>query len=547
LRGQRGSGAVTPAGDVVDFHALFESAPGLYAVLGPDLRILAATDAFLAATLTRREDIVGRRVFDVFAGSPGDGGAGVATLRASLDRVRRHRVPDTMAVQRHDLRLPDERGGGLEERWWSIRHTPVLMSGNRLEYVVQQVEDVTELVRRRGEGAPAPVALSREPAELEAEVLRRSVELHQANTLLRAASEAKNEFLSRMSHELRTPLAAIVGFGELLSLSDLDADRQNWVRMIRKAGESLVALVDEVVDLSRIESGHLELSPEVVALGPMLAHAVELMRPLAAASETTILPPVVSTGRASVHADSQRLEQVVINLLSNAIKYNRPGGEVRVTVSPGRAGCVRIGVEDTGPGIDPESVEKLFTPFERLGAASGGIQGTGLGLVLSRNLVEAMGGTMGVESDPSGSTFWVELEAAAPAAAADEDDALLEVRDYGAARTLLYVEDVVAHVHLIEELLRRRPSVRLVPAMLGQMGLDLAREHRPDLILLDVDLPDLGGGDVLLRLRDDEATRDIPVVVLTDGSDDPLAGASACLSKPIGVRRVLEVLDEFLA
>jgi CheY-like chemotaxis protein len=210
---------------------------------------------------------------------------------------------------------------------------------------------------------------------------------------------------------------------------------------------------------------------------------------------------------------------------------------------------VRIGVEDTGRGIDAESIDKLFTPFERLGARSAGVQGTGLGLVLSRNLVEAMGGTIGVESGPSGSTFWIDLEAAGPEPEAAEggDDKVLEVRDYGVARRLLYVEDGIANVRLIEELLRRRPRVRLVPAMLGQMGLDLARQHRPDLILLDLDLPDLGGEEVLARLRGDTATRGIPVVVLTDGAEGGVPGASACLAKPIGVRRLLEVLDRFLA
>jgi CheY-like chemotaxis protein/anti-sigma regulatory factor (Ser/Thr protein kinase) len=264
----------------------------------------------------------------------------------------------------------------------------------------------------------------------------------------------------------------------------------------------------------------------------------------------------VLAGSGYAIADGQRLKQVLINLLSNAIKYNRAGGEVQVTVEAPDDNRLRIDVADTGKGIDEASLAKLFTPFERLDAAGSDVEGTGLGLALSRTLVEAMGGGIEVESTPGvGTTFRVELGRGEPAAVHipdGEERKFLAKRTYGAERSLLYIEDTVANVRLVEEILRSRPSIRLLPAMMGRLGLELAFEHQPDLILLDLHLPDIGGEKVLAQLRDDERTREIPVVMLsadaTKRTPRPLleAGANAYLTKPIGVRRLLEVVDQYL-
>ena len=556
-----GTPSVTRERVEVDFRALFEGAPGLYLVLDPDLNIVAVNEAYLTATMTRREDILGRGIFDVFPDNPEDPEAtGVGNLRASLRRVREHLVPDTMAVQKYDIRRPPEQGGGFEVRYWSPLNTPVLEGSGRLAYIIHRVEDVTEFVRlKEAESRQEAVTteLRERTSEMEAEILRRSQELQQANEALRAAGEAKNEFLSRVSHELRTPLTAIMGFGELLGLAELDAQKARWVGMIRRASEHLLGLVNDVLDISRIESGQFSISPEPVPLRPLIDEAFELMRPLAESHEVGLEPAPPLAGVGYVVADSQRLKQVVINLLSNAIKYNHAGGTVRVAVAPVAGGRIRISVADTGPGIDEASLPRLFVPFDRLGAAATGIEGTGLGLSLSRNLVEAMGGILDVESTVgTGSTFWIELrsgEAAAGERAAKDDSALTTVRMYPRERSLLYIEDTVANVRLIEGVLERRPSVRLLPAMLGRLGIELAHEHRPDLILLDLHLPDVGGEEVLAHLRADDATRDIPIVVLSADAtrrhlDEVMAlGARGYLTKPIGVRRLLEALDEHLA
>jgi CheY-like chemotaxis protein/two-component sensor histidine kinase len=323
-----------------------------------------------------------------------------------------------------------------------------------------------------------------------------------------------------------------------------------------KAGQHLLRLVDEALDISRIEAGELSLSLEPVEITGLLEDAVELVQPLADGRGIAVHRPQISDGSGYVRADSQRLKQVLINLLSNAVKYNRDGGEVRVSVEAVGSDRIHIAVSDTGPGIDSDSLGKLFTPFERLNAAAD-VQGTGLGLALSRSLVEAMGGTLEVESAPGeGSTFTVELARGEPVAVAEagtDERELIAERSYGGERRLLYIEDTVANLRLIEEILRSRPSIKLLPAGMGRLGLELAAEHRPDMILLDLHLPDIGGEEVLARLREEERTREIPVVILsadaTERSRAPLLenGARGYLTKPIRVRDLLAVVDEFLA
>jgi signal transduction histidine kinase len=538
--------APVEASEQVDFRALFEGAPGLYLVLDPELRIVAASDAYLEATMTRREEIMGRGLFEVFPDNPEDPEAtGVRNLSASLERVRHRRRPDTMAVQKYDIQRPDDEGGGFEVRYWSPKNSPVLDEAGELVYIIHRVQEVTEFVR-----------LSEKGSEQEAEIFLRGQELQDLNEQLQAAALAKNDFLSRMSHELRTPLAAIMGFSELLGLADLDERKREWADTILKAGRHLLQLVDEVLDISRIEAGELSLSVEPVPIAPLLDEAIGLIQPMADGRGVAVHAPRIAEGSGYVHADNQRLKQVLINLLSNAVKYNREGGMVRIAVEARASDRMRIAVTDTGPGIDPGSFDRLFTPFERLDATAH-IEGTGLGLALSRSLVEAMGGSLTVESSlGEGSTFIIELgrgEPAAVASAVGDDGHAIAERNYDGERSVLYIEDTVANIRLVEEILSSRPSVRVLPAGMGSLGLELAAEHRPDLVLLDLHLPDLGGGEVLARLRADERTRDIPVVILsadaTDGTPGPLldAGAQAYLTKPIGVRKLLEVVDAYVA
>lgn len=361
------------------------------------------------------------------------------------------------------------------------------------------------------------------------------------------ADRAKSEFLSRMSHELRTPLNAILGFAQLLEMDELDADQDESVREIRRSGAHLLELIDEVLDISRIESGkgRLEIAP--TSLLTVLDQSISMVKPLASEGGV-VLDVDLPTIDVYVSADAQRLKQVVLNLLSNAIKYNQPGGSVRTTieVSDGR---VRVPVCDTGKGIAPEMTDRLFSPFDRLGAERSGTSGTGLGLVLSKKLVEAMDGSLEVSSEPGrGSTFTIDL----PLAESPQVDQNHKERPTTHTDgCILYIEDDPANLRLVERLIgKHRPQTTLMTAMQGATGLDLARLHRPILILLDVNLADMDGGDVLLRLKDDPATRSIRVLMVSaDASKEKTEamlalGADGYLTKPLNVDLLLESIDD---
>jgi CheY-like chemotaxis protein len=320
-----------------------------------------------------------------------------------------------------------------------------------------------------------------------------------------------------------------------------------------KAARHLASFIDDIADISRAEMHKLSVSIEPVPVRGVVADALDLMRPLAASYGVRLDPPPPASQH--VFADPRRLRQVLLNLLSNAVKYNHPAGRVSVDIDAQPGDRLRIRIRDTGRGIADYDIGQLFTPFQRLDAAQAGIEGAGLGLTLSRQLIEAMGGTIGATSAPGeGSVFWVELPVAQPAATADATagaDPVVEQRAYTAPKTILYVEDMLESLLLVEHILKQRPSTSLVPAMLGGAALDLAAEYRPHLILLDLNLPDIPGEELLRRFKADPATRATPVVIISAAAermDSLLAmGAAACLTKPISVRNFLHTLDALLA
>src|ERR1700722_10445422 len=555
-----GPAGATPAGQGPDFRAVFEALPGAYCLLDPDLVIVAASDAYLRDTRTSRAGVVGRPLTAVFPDRPDP--RGVATLRASLDVVRSDQVPDTIVVDRYDIPAAGP-GGEPDARYWSLVNVPVLGPGRRLAYVIHWLDDVTDYVRTisgQGGGEHPAGAQQGRVQRIEADLLALTHGLQQGNQALqepneslRGAYNAKKYFLDRLSHELRTPLHTILGFGELLSLDGLSAEHREWITMTLQASRHLVQLMDEAGDVAQIEDRTLTLSMEAVLVHRVIADVIEMIRPLARAEGVQNSPPPRPAASQYVRADEQRFRQIMLNLLSNAVKYNYPGGRVTISVGDQPGDQLRVSVADTGRGIAGQDVGRLFLPFERLDAAQAGVEGAGLGLALSRDLIEAMGGTTGVSSvQGQGSTFWIELPATEPVAVSQlaiERDGIVSSRDYPTGKTVLYAEDMVENLRLVEQILKQRPSVTLLPAMLAGVALDLARQHRPDMILLDLRLPDMPGEQVLLRLRADHRTRDIPVVILSADATrqriDQLraVGVVDYLTKPIDVRSLLRTVD----
>jgi len=388
---------------------------------------------------------------------------------------------------------------------------------------------------------------------------RERFELLEASARAESANRAKSEFLARMSHELRTPLNSIIGFSQVLQLEQLAPRHHKDIDHILKAGNFLLALVNEVLDLARIESGQMTISLEPVALADTIHDALTLVAPLARDRDVSLnLDTDGLAHDGHVHADRNRLKQVLLNVLSNAIKYNRPGGQVDISFQITDNGRVRTMVADTGTGIAPEHLAKLFEPFERLGAERTDVEGTGLGLALSKALIEAMGGTIEVESKlGSGTTFGVELAAAQRPRAERQPspgERQLPERDADAKRKLiLYIEDNLSNLTLVERILERQPSVELISALQGTLGLELARQHRPDLVILDLHLPDIPGTDVLTRLKAEPATRETPVIVITADASARHAdrvrtlGATDYMTKPIDVPKFIAIIANNLA
>ncbi len=377
--------------------------------------------------------------------------------------------------------------------------------------------------------------------------------LRKARQVAEVASAAKTQFLSRMSHELRTPLTAVLGYAQLLDLSDLADQDREYVAAIEKGGNHLLALINDVLDVTRTREGRAAAVRR--ARGRRRRHP-RRQRPDAAARGGARSDPSLRPSHGARHlalGDNQAIRQVMLNLLANGIKYNRPGGEVATSIVDRGDGTVQIDVSDTGYGIAAPDLSTIFIPFERLGMDRA-VEGTGLGLGISRQLIDAMGGTLEARSIVgSGTTLSIVLAASqrAPESRAALSVPLVAKASPGAARKVLYVEDNIVNIELMQTFFTRlRPGLKLVSTMMGELAVDLAREHAPHLILLDVNLPDIDGGEVIRRLHADDRTRAIPVVMVSadaipSGIERFLsAGAIGYVTKPIEVARLLEFVDQ---
>jgi signal transduction histidine kinase len=576
-----------------DFKLVFESSPGLYLLLDPELTIVAVSAAYLRATMTRREDIVGRGLFDVFPDNPSDPEAsGVRNLKASLDRVRRERIADTMAVQKYDIPLPN--GVGFEERFWSPVNSPVFAPDGALVYIIHRVEDVTDFVRLKQadtENARQTEALAAKAERAEREVFARAQEVSEANRQLSGANaelarlyeqtkeleQLKTQFFSNISHEFRTPLTLILG-----PVSDgladhgepLGARQRTRFELVERNALRLLALVNALLDLTSLEAGHLRgtfVATDVSALTTTLA---ELFRSAADAAGLAFVveaPPLSE----AVWLDRQMWEKVVSNLVSNALKFTEQGRiAVRVAEQPA---AVSLEVADSGRGIGPRDLPHVFDRFYRAKQKAGDLrEGTGIGLALVRELVERHGGQISVESAlGAGTTFHVSipkghahlptdcLAEARPAevdtrtsrAQAGEARRLAEGSGSGqraetmAAATepgrphVLIVEDNADLRTYFEGLLS--PLYRVTTVRDGRDALDAVATIPPDLVISDVMMPRMDGMELVRELRADARTATLPVILVSARAGEEAsiqgldAGCDDYLAKPFSARELL--------
>ena len=523
-----------------DFRALFESGPGLHLVLTIDLRIVAASDAYLRATMTRREAILGRHIFDVFPDNPDDTAAtGVQNLRASLGRVLTTGAADAMAVQKYDIRRPEHEGGGFEERYWSPMNTPVCNDDSTVRYIIHSVEDVTEFVRLKRQGAEA---LAHHHAERVA-FSERQRELEGARDEAERASRAKDEFLSVVSHELRTPLNVIQGWmWQLKRTGASPAAQQRALEIIERNIGVQARLVDDLLDTSKGAIGKLQMRRRLVDLCQASQAAVESIERHAQGKGLTVTLDTPDTP-IFIWGDADRIQQAISNLLSNALKFTPAGGAIQVSVT--REGtCARVAVHDTGTGVPSAFLPTMFEPFAQADkTTTREFGGLGLGLAIVKQIVTLHGGAVTALSAGADQGTTITLEFPVPAVL-EEPDVRVRPRDAG-------MEPVGRldglKVLVVDDEPEAREAVRLVLEDYGAFvqtaasaleALNVLAAMEPDVLVADLSMPERDGYQLIREIRARSSAGDLPAVALTaytDAARGPAlsAGFQRFTSKPI--------------
>jgi signal transduction histidine kinase len=578
-----------------NFRTLFESAPGLYLVLTTEFTIVAASDAYLRATMTRREDVLGRNLFEVFPDNPGDPAAtGSRNLRVSLNRVLQNRTADAMAVQKYDIRRPEADGGAFEERYWSPVNSPVFNGGNEVVYIIHRVEDVTEFVRLKQQGTAqlkANEELRTHAERMEAEVFQRAQEVAETNRRLQAANvelaglyeqtkqldRLKTDFFANVSHEFRTPLTLLLGpLEEVLNEAELPPLQRGQLNIVHRNGLRLLKLVNTMLDFARIEGGRNQAIFESTDLASCTADLASAFRSAIEGAGLQLLvecPPLDEP----VYVDREMWEKIVLNLLSNALKFTQHG---RIAVRQHVAGnSVELAVEDTGCGIPAMELRNVFQRFYRIEQTEArNHEGTGIGLALVQELAKFHGGIVRVDSAYGrGSTFtvsiplglrhlppdrigarraqastplranafveeslrWLPHDADMLRAASTSEPALVE----GPRAHVLLADDNADMRDYVRNLLSTRYEVTAVAD--GAAAWEAASERLPDLVVSDVMMPRLDGFGLLQRLRDDPRTRSLPIILLSAraGEESRIAGREAgaddYLEKPFSARELM--------
>ncbi len=493
--------------------------------LNQELRVVKASRSFYDYFKVSSDETIGTLIYDL-----GNQQWNIPKLRELLETILPEKTTFDNYEVEHDFST-------IGKRIMLLNARKIQRGLEKEQIILLAIEDITERKKNENE-------LSKAKAEAE------------------RANLAKSEFLSRMSHELRTPMNSILGFAQLMDMGELNPAHKKGVNQIMNSGKHLLELINEVLDISKIETGRLTISTEPVEISGIIKETIEIVLPLARENQITFELESSITKKLFIKADHQRLKQVLLNLINNAVKYNLKGGSVKIgsriqniELKLGQpANIIRISITDTGKGIAQEYNEKLFNPFERIGAEQTETEGTGLGLTISKKLIEAMSGKIGFESEiGKGSTFWIEL----PHTESQMDrydrinESIIPEPEIGHSKgTILYIEDNLSNLQLVEQILEtHRPEIKLITNMYGRNAVQFAIDYKPDLIMLDLDLPDIHGSEVLKLLQGEPKTTVIPVVILSaDAMTKQInqlmeAGAKDYLIKPIDVVKFLKVVD----
>jgi signal transduction histidine kinase len=568
-----------------NFQALFESAPGLYLELTPDLNIVAVSEAYLQATMTKREAILGRGLFEIFPDNPDDPAAsGVRNLSASLQNVIKNRVPDTMAVQKYDIRRPESEGGGFEERFWSPMNSPVFGPAGEIAYIIHRVEDVTEFIRLKqveNEHSKLTEELRTQTIQMEAEIFLRAQEVQKANRQLEQANQElarlyektkeldqlKTDFFANVSHELRTPLALVIGPTEKLLASQLlsETARRDLEVILRNA-RTLLNHVNDLLDVAKLEAGQMIAQYVETDLTSLVRLVASHFETVAEDKNIGYILDIAEPVHSQIDAD--KFERVLINLLSNALKFTPVGGHVRCSLKvDSERERVLLEVADSGPGIRLDLREAAFERFRQLeGGTSRRFGGTGLGLAIARDFVELHSGTISIGTAPEGGAlFTVELPRLAPqgvevnTAAAEESNVkdvahrmIEELQISKPSLAAIVGDDKQALILVVEDNPDMNRFVceslaseyRVDSAINGKEGLQKALDRNPDLILSDMMMPEMSGAELVRAIRAHSELDYTPVVLLTAKADEELRvmllreGAQDYVMKPFSVEEL---------
>ena len=527
-----------------DFRALFESAPGLYLVMTPSFEIVAASDAYLRATMTMRGAILGRRLFDVFPDNPDDPSAtGVRNLTTSLNRVLRDKRPDAMAIQKYDIRRPDSEGGSFEERYWSPVNSAVLGPDGEVMYLMHRVEDVTDFIRLKQQGRQQEVfneALRIRNERMESEVYLRARERDEAQ----AANRAKDDFLAMLGHELRNPLAAIASATEILKRLGTTTGAAGQSRaVIERQVRHLKRLVDDLLDAARVQAGKVTLDRRPLDLAEAVHRAVSVVQSTDPAIQHVVQVDAQPVG---VSFDPARLEQVVVNLLTNALKFTPAGGAIRVAVRAGADTAILV-VEDEGIGIPEDVLPRIFDLFfqgERTAARSEG--GLGIGLTLVKTLTELHGGTVEARTGGPGlgSAFVIRL----PRVALPRTAARRRLAQSTEHRRILIIEDNDDARDMLKTWMTLEGH-EVLEAANGIEGVKILIDERPEVAFIDIGLPGMDGYEVarMARQQADLATRLVALTGYGQAADRQRsfqAGFDDFVVKPVDPTRLTQILTD---